>query len=279
MILAPIGSLLTFVLRVARRLDDAGIGRIAASLSFTTLLGLVPLFTVAFAYVARYSAFQDWVDALEPFLLKFLLPGSSNTVRTYLTEFTARTANLKGVAIAFVILTAVLLVAEVEREINVIWKVDATRSITRRIIVYALGFIAVPVLIGGAVYTTSWLIEQSVAAVPIAGEALPFLAAPLALVIGTLALTLIYKLVPARPVPLRAALVGGLVAAIAFETAKAGFTFYIRRVPTYQMVYGALATVPLLLIWIYVSWIILLTGAAISATLAEREGRRAKKRQ
>ncbi len=174
--IASVGILLTFVLRVARRLDEAGIGRIAASLSFTTLLGLVPLFTVAFAYVARYSAFQSWVDGLEPFLLRYLLPGSSNTVRRYLAEFTTNTANLKGFAIGFVVLTAVLLVAEVEREINVIWGIETPRSFMRRVVVYSLGLVAAPILIGGTAYATSWLIAQSIAAVPMAGDALTLLA-------------------------------------------------------------------------------------------------------
>ena len=277
--IASVGILLTFVLRVARRLDEAGIGRIAASLSFTTLLGLVPLFTVAFAYVARYSAFQSWVDGLEPFLLRYLLPGSSNTVRRYLAEFTTNTANLKGFAIGFVVLTAVLLVAEVEREINVIWGIETPRSFMRRVVVYSLGLVAVPILIGGTAYATSWLIVQSIAAVPLAGDALTLLATPVALAVGTVVLTLVYKFVPATPVRWSAALLGGLFTAVVFEAAKMGFAFYIRRFPTYQLVYGALATIPLLLLWIYLAWIILLAGAAVTATLSERRAGGRKSRR
>jgi membrane protein len=267
--LAAIRSFASFVARVVRRVWAAGIGRVAASLAFTTLLGLVPLFTVAFAYVARFPLFQSWLDALEPTLLKFLLPGSSATVRHYLAEFTARAADLQGIGTAFVVITAVLLVADVESEINAIWGVSVARSLARRAIVYTLGFITVPVSIGAAVYFTSWAIEHSVDAVPIASEALPFLARPVAFGIGTLVLTLIYALVPARRVPWRAALIAGLLAAIAFEVAKAGFTFYITHFSTYQLVYGALAALPVFLIWLYLSWIILLVGAAVSATLAE----------
>lgn len=267
--MAVIRSLVRFVGRVVSRVDAADIGRIAASLSYTTLLGLVPLFTVAFAYVARFPLFEHWLDALEPVLLKFLLPGSSSTVRHYLAEFTARTAGLQGIGTVFVVVTAVLLIAQVEREINVIWGIGAARSLPRRIVVYALGFIAVPALIGVAVYFTRWAIERSLEAVPIASEALPFLAWPLGLVIGTSVLTLIYVLVPARRVPLRAALIAGLLAAIAFGVAKSGFGFYITYFSTYQIVYGALAALPLLLVWIYLSWIIVLVGAAVTATIAE----------
>ena len=133
-----------FVVRVVRRLHATRFARIAAALSFTTLLGVVPLFTVAFAYVAPYSMFEHWQEALEPVLLKFLLPGSSASARQYLAEFTAKTASLKGIGTTIVVLTAVLLIAQVEREINAIWGIYEARSLPRRIIVYALGFVAVP---------------------------------------------------------------------------------------------------------------------------------------
>jgi membrane protein len=268
-----------FLVRVLRRLQATQFLRIAGSLSFTTLLGLVPLFTVAFAYVAPYSMFEHWREALEPVLLKFLLPGSSVSARQYLAEFTAKTAGLKGIGTALVVLTAVLLIAEVEREINAIWGIYEARSLPRRIIIYALGFVAVPALIGAAVYATSWLIDTSVAAVPLASAALPYVARPFSLAIGTVLLTLAYKLVPARQVPLRAAFIGGLLAAVAFEGAKFGFAFYITHVRTYQIVYGALAALPLFLIWIYVCWIILLVGAAVAATLAEHRWGRSRKRR
>ena len=101
----------------------------------------------------------------------------------------------------------------------------------------------------------------------------------LLIAIGTVLLTLAYKLVPARQVPLRAAFIGGLLAAVAFEGAKFGFAFYITHVRTYQIVYGALAALPLFLIWIYVCWIILLVGAAVAATLAEHRWGRSRKRR
>jgi membrane protein len=268
-----------FLVRVLRRLQATQFLRIAGSLSYTTLLGLVPLFTVAFAYVAPYSMFEHWREALEPVLLKFLLPGSSVSARQYLAEFTAKTAGLKGIGTALVVLTAVLLIAEVEREINAIWGIYEARSLPRRIIIYALGFVAVPALIGAAVYATSWLIDTSVAAVPLASAALPYIARPFSLAIGTVLLTLAYKLVPARQVPLRAAFISGLLAAVAFEGAKFGFAFYITHVRTYQIVYGALAALPLFLIWIYVCWIILLVGAAVAATLAEHRWGRSRKRR
>lgn len=264
-----LGSAVFFVQRLVARVRSAGISRMAASLAFTTLLGLVPVFTVAFAYVARVPLFETWLDQLEPFLLRFVLPGSSSTIRTYLSQFTGKAAELTGIGTVAVVITAMLLVAEIEHEINAIWGVSKSRSLIRRALIYAFGFVAVPLLIGGAVYLTSLVIEQSMEVSPAASEALSYIAKPFTLVVGALALAVIYLMVPARPVPFRNALTAAILAAIALAIAKSGFTFYIRHFSTYQMVYGTLAAVPLFLIWIYLSWIILLSGAAIAATMTE----------
>jgi membrane protein len=105
--------------------------------------------------------------------------------------------------------------------------------------------------------------------VPWAARALPSIATPIAVALGMLAFALLYKLVPARPVRWYAAFTGAAFAALAFEAAKRGFAAYVAAVPTYQVVYGALAALPLFLLWIYLSWFIILTGAAITATLME----------
>ncbi|HXX85328.1 MAG TPA: YihY family inner membrane protein [Casimicrobiaceae bacterium] len=269
-------SIAWFIGRITGRVRAAGVSDLAASLSFTTVLGVVPLFTVLFAYVSRFPMFQSWLDALEPILLRSLLPESTGIVRHYLKEFTARTAELQGVSTVFVIVTAVLLVAEVERDINLVWGVRTSRSLLHRAVAYALGFLVGGVAVAAAVRFTLWGIEQSLAAVPIASQALLLLARPLQIGIGTAVLTLIYLLVPVPRVPLRAALIAGLLAAIAFDIAKFWYAFYMVHLSTYQITYGALAALPLFLVWVYVSWLIVLVGAAVAATLAE--GRRAESR-
>jgi membrane protein len=261
---------------VARRLSGVGIAKTAAALAFTSVLGLVPLFAVAFVYVARYPLFQHWLDALEKFLLRHLLPGSSSTIRLHLTEFTAKAANLQGISIAIVFITAILLVATIEHEINVIFRVREPRSLLRRMVVYAIGITFGPLLIGAAVWSTTWLIEASLELVPFASSAIAALATPVAIALATLAFTLLYALMPARSVRLSAAALGGVFAALAFEAAKRAFAFYVATVPTYQVVYGALATLPLFLVWVYLSWLIVLAGAAVTATLCEGTARRSR---
>ncbi len=276
--LSPLRAFVSFLGRLWRRLNGVDLTRTAASLAFTTLLGLVPLFTVAFAYVSRFPLFDRFQGALEGLLVRSFLPTSGLAVRHYLNEFITKSAELKGVSIVFVVVTAVLLVAQVDTEINTIWGARAPRSLARRVFIYVLGFTAGPVLIGAAVYFINWAIEQSVATTPIGYETIDWLRQPFILTVDWAAFTVIYAFVPARRVPFRLALVGGVLAALAFEVAKRGFTFYITHVQTYQMVYGALAALPLFLVWIYVSWAIVLVGAAITATLAESADREAARK-
>ncbi len=263
----------SFVRGVVSRLTGVGMARAAAALSFQTLLAIVPLFTVAFVYVARYPLFQQFLDALERFALRHMLPGSTSTVRALLTEFTAKAATLQGISIAMVVVTSMLMVGTVEREFNAIFRVPVPRSLMRRIPVYALGVTAGPVAIGAAVFATSWLLEATVEQAPFVLAAVPFVALMLAVAITTIAFMLIFAILPARRVRLKAALAGGVFVALAFEAAKYGFRVYLRTVPTYQVVYGALAALPIFLIWVYVVWIIVLIGAAIAATLSEGRAR------
>jgi len=268
----------TFVFHgVVARLKAAEMGRTAAALSFTSVLGLVPLATVAFVYIARYPLFQQWLDALEGFLLRHLLPGSGSLVRGYLRGFIAQAANLQGVGLALVVVTAVLLVATIEREINAIWGLAGRRPLLQRLVVFALGMTVGPLLLGAAVYSTAWVVDASVTQLPITERALPYVAPPLSIAIAALAFTLLYVLMPARRVPLAPAVIGGVFAALAFEVAKRLFGLYIARFPTYQVVYGALAVLPLFLLWVYVSWVIVLVGAAVTATLTEGPLRRRRR--
>jgi membrane protein len=269
--LARITAFVAFVRRVLEHLSGVGLARAAASLAFTTLLALVPLFTVAFAYLARLPLFDRTQDALESFLLRFFLPGSGAVIHRYLMEFTARTADLKGIGIVFVIVTAFLLVWQIESEINAIFHVQTPRSLARRTYIILLGLTTGPAAIGAAVYFMTWLVDESVALVRIQSQTLALFLQPVALAVETAVFTFIYGFVPAQRPRLRIAFAGGLLAAVAFEVAKYGFRFYIAHFPTYQDVYGALATLPLFLIWIYLAWIIVLAGAAVTATLAERD--------
>ena len=266
----PVAAFLGFVVRAAARMRAIGLARTAASLSFTTLLALVPLATVALTFVARFPVFQHWLDALEGFLLRHMLPDSAYTVvHHYIREFTEKATGLTGISIVFIAVTATMATATIEREINLIWGIARARPIGRRIVVYALGLTVGPVLFGASLSLTTWFVTQSLAAMPLHGFIADLILTPMPLLFTTAALTLLYAVVPARQVPWRHAVVGAAAAALAFEAAKHGLAFYLTKVPTYELVYGALAALPLFLIWVYLCWLIVLAGAAVTATLAE----------
>jgi len=267
-----LAALALFAWRVAQRMRAIGLARAAASLSFTTLLALVPLATVALAFVARFPVFQQWLDALERFLLQHMLPATAETVVPhYIREFTDNAASLTGVSILFIAVTATMATATIEREINLIFRIERRRPLGRRIVIYALGLTVGPVLVGASLSLTTWLLVHSLAALPLDAPYAALLLKPLPLAFTTVALTLLYAAVPAQRVAWRNALTGALLAALAFEGAKHGFAFYLTQVPTYRVVYGAVAVLPLFLIWIYLCWLIVLAGAAVTATL-ERPG-------
>jgi membrane protein len=267
-LLAGVMRAIAFVRSVAARTRNTGLARTAGSLAFTTVLGLVPLATVAFAFVARFPVFQQWLDALETFLLKYTLPGSANeVVHVYVREFTAKAAGLTGLSIVFILVTAALVIATIEREINALWGIGLRRPMARRLLVYVLGATLGPVLVGASISVTTWIFTQSLAAVPMEVTLAGFAVKALPLVLSTLALALLYAVVPNRRVPWRYAFGGAFAAALAFEGAKHGFAVYVKNVSTYELVYGTLAALPVFLIWIYVCWLIVLAGAAITATL------------
>jgi membrane protein len=161
----------TFVRCVVARTRNTGLARTAGSLAFTTVLGIVPMATVAFAFVARFPVFQQWLDVLETFLLKYTLPGGANdVVHHYLREFTEKSAELTGLSIVFILVTATLVIATIEREINALWGIGRKRPMARRFVVYVIGTTLGPVLVGASISLTTWLFTQSLAAVPMEGR-------------------------------------------------------------------------------------------------------------
>jgi len=264
-----------FVWRVAMRMRDIGLARTASSLSFTTLLAIVPMATVALVFVARFPVFASWFAALEGFVFKNMLPGSAaSVIHEYVLGFAEQAARLTGVSIAFVAVTAGLAISTVEREINLIWGIRRRRPLARRVVVYFVGLTAGPVLLGASISLTTWLIGESLAVVPIRKTQSDLILRMLPFVFGTAGLTLLYKAVPARHVRWVPALAGGVTCGLALEAAKHGFAWYLTWVSNYQVIYGAVAALPVFLLWIHLCWVIVLAGAAISATVADSRTRR-----
>lgn len=251
--------------------------RAAGSLSFVTLLGLVPLATVAFAFVAQFPIFQDFLKVLETFLLRHLLPASATViVHEYVVVLAEAAANAIGLSIVFVAITATLVVDTIESEINEIWGIRKKRPVARRILVYVVGITAGPVMVGAAITFIRWSLAEAVAAVKVEQAVTDAVLHGMPTVLLVIGLTLLYRVAPARRVLWRDAVISGVLAAIAIGVTKRVFTWYLMHFPSYEMLYGALAAFPALLFWIFLCWLIVLAGAAVTATLAEARARGTK---
>ncbi len=258
-------ALLRFVLR---RLDEERLPQVAGSLTFTTVLALVPVLTIAFAIFTTFPLFTTFRDSLEAYFVQSLMPkGVANTILDYLSQFASKANRLSAVGAIFLILTAIMMFGTVDRTFNQIWRNHTPRPFVQRMIVYWAIMTLGPLLIGASLSFTS-LLSPSTSSL---ARELPLLGTMLSIFISisltTLAFTLLYLTVPHRLIDWRDAVAGGLGAAIAFEITKRLFTFFIAQFPSYRVIYGALAAVPIFLIWVYLCWMITLAGAVLAAAL------------
>jgi membrane protein len=251
-----------------QRLREERLPQVAGSLTFTTVLALVPLLTIALAVFTTFPLFDTFRRALDSYFLRSLIPaGIANTILNYLNQFASQATRLSAVGAVALIGTAVAMIGTVDRTFNRIWRVRTARPIAQRVLTYWAVITLGPLLIGVSISVTGYLFAAAngaVLKVPLLG-AVTFTLVSLALTAG--AFTLLYMVVPNRFIDWRDAACGGLLAAIAFELSKRLFAVFIASFPTYTVLYGALAAIPLFLVWIYLGWLITLVGATLTAAL------------
>ena len=241
----------------------------AASLSYTTLLSIVPLIAVIFSLFSHLPVFKDISEVIQEFVFNNFVPSFGRTVQNYLIQFSFNASKLTVTGIFFLVFVALMLMANIDTALNNIWHVSKKRKPVYRFLIYWAILTLGPVLIGAGLYSTSYLLS-----LPLIGsvnESLMIKARTLALlpfITTSLAFTFLYFLVPNAYVRLGHSLIGGITAAILFEFAKYTFGVYIRAVPTYENIYGAFAVIPMFLVWIYVSWVIVLFGGQIAYVLS-----------
>ncbi len=261
-------QLRTFIRFVAARFAQDRCAQIAASLTFTTLLSVVPLITIALTLFSAFPVFEDFSAQIKNYLLGNLMPATAGKVIAHYTEQFAESAGrLSALGVVFLAVTAMLMMLTIDHAFNTIWRVTRPRKIIKRLVIYWAVLTLAPVLVGASLSLTSWLVGLSLGYakhIPIFGigmlKALP-------VIFTTLAFVLLFRLVPNRYVPLNHALVGGIVASVLFETMNRVFGYYISNFPTYKLVYGAFASVPIFLMWVYFSWLTILLGAVVSASM------------
>ncbi len=262
-------SLVEFVRIVGQRFVEERCLQIASSLTYTTLLAIVPIITVALILISAFPVFRELMDQLHQFMLKSMLPESAGAIAGYAQQFTQNAARLTAVGLLFLFVTAMVVLLTIDKALNQIWRVPRPRSLVQRVFIYWALLTVGPVLIGASLSLTSWVVTLSlglVRDVPYAGLVLLKIV-PILLTGGAFAL--LYVTLPNRRVLVRDALSGGFLAALAFEGMKQGFAAYVTHFPTYTLVYGAFASVPIFLLWIYLSWLVVLFGAVTAAVMPE----------
>lgn len=238
----------------------------AGMLTYASLLALVPLLVVVLALVSAFPVFERWAGQVEGFILQNFVPTASTVAREYLAEFVGRARDLSLVGVAFLVMSALLLMFSIDTIVNQIWRVHRRRTFGSKFLVYWAVLTVGPILMGGSIVISTNIIPALDRAVVDPGLRLVALrAVPLG--ISVLLFSLIYYFVPNVRVRVLHALAGGVVAALLFEGAKGGFALYLRQFPTYEAIYGAFAVVPIFLVWTYLSWIVLLVGACFAAGL------------
>jgi membrane protein len=262
------GELAAFLRAAYLRFTEDRCLQVAGSLTYTTLLALVPLLTVALALITAFPVFGAFTSGVDDWLAQNVLPKQvANGITKYLAQFAENAARLTAVGIVFLAITALMTMLTIDRALNQIFRVMRARPISQRLLMYWAVLTLGPILMGLSVSMTSYLVSTSLGlakGAPILGEALLRVVPVL---LASVAITLLYLWVPNRRVRTRHAVIGGLIAGILFELMKRGFGLYITRFPTYTAVYGAFAAVPIFLLWLYLSWVVVLLGAAITALL------------
>jgi membrane protein len=240
----------------------------AGSLTYTTLLSLIPLITVALAVASAFPVFDETIGALQLFLLDNFLPDAQgiDTIAEQITTFTSNAGRLTAIGLIFFFITAVMLMTTIDTALNRLFRVQRARPMLQQVLMYWAVITLGPVLIGLSLSMTSFAVGASLGWLQL-GFVADAVLAVLPFIFTCAALTLLYAVVPYRHVRLRDALIGGVLAGIAFELAKRGFAIYLARFPTYTLIYGAFATIPIFLLWLYMSWAVVLAGGTLTAML------------
>ena len=244
----------------------------AGALSYTTLVSLVPLTVAVFAILSAFPVFAEWRGSLANYAFQNFVPATGMKIQEYMLAFADKASQLTGISILVMLFSAVSMMISIEDRLNRIWRVRKPRGWTSRLLLYWAALTLGPILVVGGLAMSSYI-----AALPLLHQAADDIATRSSLInflpfaITFVTLLLMYTMVPNRRVSWRHAAVGALLGAILFEFARWGFAEFIRNSPNYEEIYGALAAIPIFLLWIYLSWIIVILGASIAASISAFE--------
>ena len=259
-----------FAARIGRRFVEEKFAQISASLAFTTLLSLVPLVAVVFGIVSALPFFPGMMEQFDQFLIRSLLPErSGGLIIEHVLRFSQNAANVTVVGLSVLLVTVYFLLLTIERAFNDVWSVSESRGWWRRLRLYAAVLALWPLAVTCVVVAISYAVTISLGLVDPQAWLRDLLLKATGLFVAALFFAGLYFAVPNAPVAPRDALWAGLFAAGGFLLMQKAFGFYLAHFPSYTLVYGAFATVPIFLVWLYLSWAIVLLGALVASTLPE----------
>ena len=265
----PVRALWHFLQLVILRLRQERSLDMASSLTFTTLLSVVPLITITLTLFSVFPQFSNISEQAKNLVLENMLPETGGRIISqYMEQFVGNAGRMTALGLVFLAITAIMMIYSIDNAFNRIWRVKRQRTVIQRVLVYWAVLTLAPLLLGGSLSMTSWLINRSVGNL---GQLSSYKLDMLKLVpmfLSMLAFAFLFRVVPNRLVPIRHAFVGGAFSALAFEVMSRSFAIYITHFPTYKLVYGAFASFPIFLLWVYLSWVVVLVGAVITATMS-----------
>ena len=255
---------------LAARFRDARLGVSAGSLTFTTVLALVPLFAVGLAVFSAFPLFGKFQDMIQRWLVESLVPESiARQVLSYLTQFSRKASRLGTAGLVAVLLSAVFLMVTIERTLGQIWRLQRQRTLPQRVLLYWSAITLGPLLLGASLAISSYVVTASRDVVDVLPGSVRWLLDSFEFVLLTACVSGLYFYVPYTRVRWRHAITAGFLVAGALELAKKLMAVYLLQVPTYSAIYGAFAALPILLVWIFVTWLLVLLGAVVASSLPE----------
>jgi len=262
-------KLIRFIRFVLKRAGHDHLINNSASLTYTTLLSLVPLMAVGLSVLSAFPVFDKVQVEIQDYVIQNFVPAAGDEIQIYLQQFTSNVSRLTGIGIGFLVVTALMLMSRIDESMNAIWNVRRRRKPLTGFLVYWAVLTLGPLMVGIGLIVSSYVTSLLVLGDAATGldlkqkmlRILPFL-------LETGAFSLLYLVVPNRAIRYRHALTGAVVAALMFELAKKGFAYYVVTFPAYTTLYGAMVAIPLFLIWVYASWVMVLIGAEVARCLA-----------
>ncbi|OOE38740.1 hypothetical protein BZG00_13010 [Salinivibrio kushneri] len=263
--------LMAMLAHLWRRMGEDRLTVSAGHMAYVTLLSLVPLVTVVLSAFSSFPGFSEVGDTLQQFVINNFVPAAGEVVARYLNEFVANAGKMTAVGVSFLFVVAIMLISAIDKSLNHTFKIQTKRPTMIAFSIYWMVLTLGPILIGTSIALSSYLTSLSLLQSGIANDLFTTLLRILPFILTTLTFMGLYTLVPNTRVRLRHAFVGAAVASILFELSKKVFALYVTHFPSYQLIYGALAVIPILFVWVYFSWCIVLFGAQVTATLRESE--------